>query len=30
VLNSTSGSSTNAGENIRFEGGTARVIWQLV
>jgi hypothetical protein len=26
VLNSTSGSSTNAGENIRFEGGTARVI----
>ena len=26
VLNSTSGSSTNAGESIRFEGGTARVI----
>ena len=26
VFNSTSGSNTNAGESIRFEGGTARVI----
>ena len=26
VFNSTSGSNTNAGESIRFEGGTARVL----